>query len=246
MGTTGDAGHFETVATLLADGFTVVTYDRRGNGRSPRPDGWVATSVKEQADDAAALLDALGLAPAAIFGTSGGAVIALGLLVHHPAAVRGAVLHEPGIAALLDNAEEAQNALSAAVTEGMVAGGPPAALERFWRFVAGDANWKGLEARLRQRMLSSFETFLDVERMASGPLLPDDETLVGIAVPVQVLASEQSRPFFQETAHRLAERLTVPLSWTPGTHTPYHDHPLELTQAIRPFLRQVSSVTSQL
>ncbi len=27
-----------------------------------------------------------------------------------------------------------------------------------------------------------------------------------------------------------------------GTHTPYLDHPRELTQAIRPFLRQVSTV----
>jgi alpha-beta hydrolase superfamily lysophospholipase len=39
MGATGDAGHFERLAKLLADGFTVVTYDRRGNGRSPRPPG---------------------------------------------------------------------------------------------------------------------------------------------------------------------------------------------------------------
>jgi pimeloyl-ACP methyl ester carboxylesterase len=35
MGATGDGGHFDTLADLLADEFTVVTYDRRGNGRSP-------------------------------------------------------------------------------------------------------------------------------------------------------------------------------------------------------------------
>jgi pimeloyl-ACP methyl ester carboxylesterase len=40
MGGTGDGGHFDTLADRLADEFTVVTYDRRGNGRSPiRPDG---------------------------------------------------------------------------------------------------------------------------------------------------------------------------------------------------------------
>jgi len=70
MGATGVGGHFEQVARLLADEFTVVTYDRRGNEHSPRPDGWTATSPEEQADDAAALLDALGLSPAAVFGTS--------------------------------------------------------------------------------------------------------------------------------------------------------------------------------
>jgi pimeloyl-ACP methyl ester carboxylesterase len=37
MGFTGDGGNFETLAELLADEFTVVTYDRRGNGRSPPP-----------------------------------------------------------------------------------------------------------------------------------------------------------------------------------------------------------------
>jgi pimeloyl-ACP methyl ester carboxylesterase len=49
-GTTGDAGHFARVAAWLADEFTVVTYDRRGNSRSPRPAGWTQTSVPEQAE----------------------------------------------------------------------------------------------------------------------------------------------------------------------------------------------------
>jgi pimeloyl-ACP methyl ester carboxylesterase len=51
-GSTGDAGNFTRVADLLADEFTVVTYDRRGNSRSERPAGWTKTSVSEQADDA--------------------------------------------------------------------------------------------------------------------------------------------------------------------------------------------------
>jgi hypothetical protein len=51
-GTTGDAGHFAQVAARLADEFTVVIYDRRGNSRSPRPAGWTQTSVPEQAEDA--------------------------------------------------------------------------------------------------------------------------------------------------------------------------------------------------
>ena len=70
---TGDGGNFKTLAGLLADEFTVICYDRRGNGRSPRPAGWATTSPEEQADDAAALLTALGLAPAAVYGSSAGA-----------------------------------------------------------------------------------------------------------------------------------------------------------------------------
>jgi pimeloyl-ACP methyl ester carboxylesterase len=44
MGATGDGGHFDALAELLAHEFTVVSYVRRGNGRSPVPDGWDTTS----------------------------------------------------------------------------------------------------------------------------------------------------------------------------------------------------------
>src|SRR4028118_575247 len=50
-GATGDGGHFERVAELLSDEFTVVTYDRRANSRSLRPDGWESTSAQQQSDD---------------------------------------------------------------------------------------------------------------------------------------------------------------------------------------------------
>src|SRR4029453_16610967 len=73
MGATGDGGHFDELAAQLADEFTVISYDRRGNGRSPVPVGWRTTSPEEQGDDAAALLDALGTGPAGVFATSRGA-----------------------------------------------------------------------------------------------------------------------------------------------------------------------------
>ncbi len=37
MGATGDGGHFDKLADRLADEFTVITYDWRGNGRSRAP-----------------------------------------------------------------------------------------------------------------------------------------------------------------------------------------------------------------
>src|SRR6187431_1884048 len=88
MGGSGDGGHFDAIADLLCDEFTLVTYDRRGNGRSPVPAGWETTSPEEQADDAAGLLAALVRSPAVVCGTSSGAPFALCLLGRHPAAVR--------------------------------------------------------------------------------------------------------------------------------------------------------------
>ena len=118
MGFTGDGGNFKTLADLLADEFTVICYDRRGNGRSPRPAGWATTSPEEQADDAAALLTALGLAPAAVYGSSAGATFALCLLIRNPEVVRGAVLHEPALVRLFDD-PGARGAVTAVVREGM-------------------------------------------------------------------------------------------------------------------------------
>ena len=156
-GATGDAGHFAQVAELLADEFTVVTYDRRGNSRSPRPAGWTATSMAEQADDAAGLLAALGLTPAAVVGTSGGAIIALALLLRQPEVVRGAVLHEPPLLATLAHPEEVMAVLQPTIERGMAAGGPRGAVEAFVRFVAGDATYERLDPGLRERMLGSVD-----------------------------------------------------------------------------------------
>jgi pimeloyl-ACP methyl ester carboxylesterase len=242
MGATGDCGHFDKLAELLANEFTVVSYDRRGNGRSPRPPEWGNTSPEEQADDAAALVDALELAPAAVYGSSIGANFALCLLIRHPEVVRGAVLHEPVLVRLYDD-PNARGAVRALIQEGMEAGGPPAALERFRRYVAGDSNWENLEPGLRERMLASAETFFGVEVGSFENFLPDETTLAAITAPSLVLVSDGSLPVYAEAAGRLAERLGIEVTRTPGTHTAYHDHPYELAQTIRPFLRQVGEVT---
>lgn len=238
MGATGDCGHFDRLAELLADEYTVVGYDRRGNGRSPRPAGWATTSPDEQADDAAALLGALGLGPAAVFGTSSGANFALALVIRHPAAVRGAILHEPVMTSLTDDPAAVREAGVRLVKEGLEAGGPRVALERFWRMVAGETSWDELDSALRERMVASADTFIGVEAGTFEGYLPDDETLAAITVPVQVLISHDGRIPWHEAAGRLAERLGVEVTRTPGTHVPYHDHPEELASTIRAFLHQ--------
>jgi pimeloyl-ACP methyl ester carboxylesterase len=239
-GATGDAGHFERVADLLADEFTVVTYDRRGNSRSPRPEGWDTTSPDEQADDAAALLASLAPAPAAVFGNSFGAIVGLNLVLRHSDAVRGAILHEPPLISVLESPEQTQAAVEAVVAEGMASGGPPAAVESFIRFAAGDANWEGLEPDLRERIQGNGETLFGIEMGTLETYRPDDATLAAVAVPVQVLVSEESAPFFAEAAAWLAARLGVEIVRTPGTHTPQFDHPDELVGTIRPFLRELN------
>jgi pimeloyl-ACP methyl ester carboxylesterase len=80
--------------SLAAAGFEVVTYDRRGTGRSGRDD-WPGGGADQHADDAAGLLQALAVGPAIVVGVSSGGVIALALAARHPALVKRVVAWEP-------------------------------------------------------------------------------------------------------------------------------------------------------
>jgi pimeloyl-ACP methyl ester carboxylesterase len=243
MGATGDGGHFDELAAQLADEFTVVSYDRRGNGRSPVPAGWRTTSAEEQADDAAALLEALGTGPAAVFGTSSGGTFALCLLARHPGAVRGAILHEPGLYALVDDFDAVRAPIRALVQEAREAGGPSAAVERFWCYIVDDEDgWNRLAPALRDRLRASAGTLFEIELGTYELYLPDEETLTAIAVPVRLLVSEHGLPFFAQIASRLGERLGVDLATTPGRHDAYHEYPSEFAEAMRPFLREFSGM----
>jgi pimeloyl-ACP methyl ester carboxylesterase len=98
-----DAEGYAALAQYLADDYTVVTYDRRGNSRSPL-DGPVGEQrIEVHADDAHRLLAAVGdkNAPAYVFGNSSGAIIALALAAGHPEQVRTLVAHEPPLFTLL-------------------------------------------------------------------------------------------------------------------------------------------------
>ena len=90
-----DAGVFTDITGLMADRYTVVAFDPRGNSRSPFEGEATELKVEQQADDAAALIAALGGGPANVFGTSGGAQIGLDLAARYPQLVDTLVAHEP-------------------------------------------------------------------------------------------------------------------------------------------------------
>src|ERR1700722_17479137 len=94
IGSPMGAGGFVTLAGHFPDR-TVVTYDPRGAGRSPRTDDASQTTPDEHADDLHRLIAALDAGPVDIFASSGGAVNALALVAKHPEQVRTLVAHEP-------------------------------------------------------------------------------------------------------------------------------------------------------
>jgi pimeloyl-ACP methyl ester carboxylesterase len=150
------------------------------------------------------------------------------------------VLQEPALFALFDDPDDVRASLTQVVQEGMKRGGPERGFECFLRFAAGDANWQRLDPNAQTRMLASVDTYFGVESGAFDSYFPDDETLASIAVPIKLVVSTQSHAFFAQAATRLAALLGTDVAHTPGTHFPYLDHPQELAQTVRPFLRWVS------
>jgi pimeloyl-ACP methyl ester carboxylesterase len=87
MGMSGTALHWgEPFLALLREDFDVIAYDHRGVGASSHLDGPV--TIRQMADDAAALLGALELDTTHVMGISMGGMIAQELALNHAGRVR--------------------------------------------------------------------------------------------------------------------------------------------------------------
>ena len=95
------------LAEALARELRAITYDRRGWGESNEPDDYRRTTIEEQSEDAAAVVEAAADVPAIVCGAGVGAVIALDLMLRREELVSGAVLIEPTLLQLTPMATEA-------------------------------------------------------------------------------------------------------------------------------------------
>jgi pimeloyl-ACP methyl ester carboxylesterase len=241
-GGTGDAGEWTNLAPTLAEECTVVTYDRRGMSRSPRPDGWTATSMAEAADDAAALLRALDLTPTVVVGHSGGASVACSLVVRHPELVRHAVLYEPPLLAVVPDGQALVADLWAAIEQAMGEGGPRHAMEAFIRGNAGDEvadQWfESLDPTGRDHILDNGAVFFAIELPAFAAFVPDPQAMQASGVPLTVVVGEQNRDtWFGAAAAWLAEGTGANLVELPGGHGGFVSHPQEFIELVRRIVR---------
>jgi pimeloyl-ACP methyl ester carboxylesterase len=105
--TAANSSVWDSVAEAIAQGARAISYDRRGWGESSAPDDYLRTTVEEQSEDAVALIESTGAAPAVIAGAGIGAMVALDLLLRRPELVAGTLLIEPPVLQLLPMATEA-------------------------------------------------------------------------------------------------------------------------------------------
>jgi pimeloyl-ACP methyl ester carboxylesterase len=237
-GGTGDAGEWAKLAPTLAEECTVVTYDRRGKSRSPRPDGWTATSMAEAADDAAALLRALDLTPAVVVGHSGGASMACALVAGHPEVVRHAVLVEPPLLAVVPQGQQMVAGMRAVIEQAMAEGGPRQAMEAFIRGNAGDEvadQWfASLDPSGRDRILDNGAVFFPIQLPAFAAFIPDPEAMRASGVPLTVVVGAENRDtWYGAAATWLAEGTGAELVELPGGHGGFVSHPQEFLALVR-------------
>jgi len=101
---------WETLPSRLAERFRVIVFDNRGTGRSGRA-GWMYR-MRDLAHDAVAVLDAVDVQRADVFGISMGGMIAQELAIRHPDRVRRLALgatfaswlrgHKPSLRTVVD------------------------------------------------------------------------------------------------------------------------------------------------
>jgi len=245
-GATGDAGHWTGVADVLASRYTVVTYDRRGNSRSPRPTQWATTTIDQHADDAAALLDGLDAGPSVVLGTSAAAGIVANLALRHPSVPRAVIFHEPLFPSGVTNPDAVRAGRQALIQEGMANSGPRGATELFLRSVGGDEVYEALDPALRERLLGNAEVLLNVEMAPFVAYEPTPAELASLQTPRAVTAGAGNRHtdapghWRYESAQWLAAQLDTELLELPGGHMGYLRDPTAFAEALRPVLAALS------
>lgn len=90
-GSGGDLRRARPERSPLNKSFDVVHYDQRGLGQTSKPEG--PYSMADYADDAAALMTAVGWDVAHVVGTSFGGMVALNLALRHPERIDKMVLN---------------------------------------------------------------------------------------------------------------------------------------------------------
>jgi esterase len=204
-GTGGSALMWGAAVPELARLGRVIVYDRRGCTRSQRPDPYDKTSVAEHADDAAALLDALGAAPAAVIARSYGGEIATDLVLRYPQRVRALVLLEGASLSLAAEAVAWEESLRRRV-QAAAADDPASVGETFIRAVLGDAAWDGFPAPVKQMFADNGPAIL--AEVTSGSLQVDQAALASVDQPTLLVAAASSPEAFRQVTAAMAAAMT--------------------------------------
>jgi len=225
----------------LARRYRVFAYSRRYHWPNLPPDTDADASLERQVDDLAAIIKAMGIAPAHIVGHSYGGAVALNLTLRHPELVRTLVLAEPGVSGVLGNTPEQEavskesQALRAEMKEAFATGDRERIVRTYAARVApGEFEKAAPEAR--QMLLANAPAFQLDYNSRRPPFTCDDARRV--AVPAIVLSGDRSAMGLQRIAEAAARCMKAAtfVKIPQATHWLQHDHAQEFNDAMLTFL----------
>jgi esterase len=184
----------------------VIAYDRRGCTRSERPEPYKRTTVAEQADDAAALLDALAATPAVVIGRSYGGAVAIDLALRYPDRVRALVLLEGDALGLSPVALEWTRGIRERLREVAAQDGVDAVYEALIGEVLGEGAWGSFPEEVR-RVLTQNGPALLAELEYVDEAMPDATAFATIVKPALLVAASESPRQQREMSEAMAGAL---------------------------------------
>jgi pimeloyl-ACP methyl ester carboxylesterase len=203
----------------LADRYRLIRYHKRGMAGSTHTVGPV--SIADHADDAARLLDHVGVSRAHVVGHSSGGAIALQLTIDRTDRVETLVLLEPAM--LWVPGAEALMAKTAASVEAYNAGDHEEAVACFLSAASG-LDWKTCRTRLEElvpggvaQAIADADTFFTVELPAVAGWRISANQAATIRQPVLSVFGTRTEPMFFDAAELLrrwiphVEELTLDL-----------------------------------
>jgi len=205
-------------------GARAILYDRRGWGASSAPDEYRRTTVEEQSEDLAELIEAAVPGSAAIACGAGlGGVIALDLLLRRPELLAAAVLVEPQLPGLVPEATEALSDDQEAIAKAVHEGGVGAVVDLY---LAGRLGGLGpgaarLPAEIAQAARERPGSLVAELGAAAGWTMPL-RRLADAQRPVAILSSADTPPSLRAAAEALESRLPdVDSQRLPSTGPPH-------------------------
>jgi pimeloyl-ACP methyl ester carboxylesterase len=237
------ASEFAPLAHAMATDHTVITYDPRGFAASPVADPGGPSNPDLRADDVVAILDDLGAESADVFGSSGGAVTGLAMVVRYPGRVGTLVAHEPPLIDLLPDAAAQREAMHD-ITEVFLTEGLPAAWMRFMvnagfdlpSFGDGPPEPQGEPVNPEQALAEGARFFVH-DLAPTCQYLPDFDALRASPSRVLIgLGTESGRLLTHRTSVATAERLGTPATEFPGDHGGFIGAPGEFAARLREVL----------
>lgn len=250
-GSWGDHHQWDGVTSRLTDTFRVITYDRRGRGRSAAPG--ISLSLEDQLTDLSSLISFVARGPVHLVATDSGATMALRLALTRPDQVRSVNVHEPMLVGILttdptttqlhDEFRDLEERVAAQVRSGDPTGGA----QLYSNGVAAEA---GGWAELPPDAQNAFATnAVAAIRESADPATQNIELekFAAYRDPIVVTGGARSAPVFPAVNEHLRAAFYGALQYNfkSAGHFAHITHPEEYAYVLGEFCRHASRLAAQ-